>query len=265
MITARDITLRYGSKAILEALSFTARAGELTAIVGPNGSGKTSLLKALTGEAACTGQVVVAGHDITETPAWQLAGIRAVLPQSTPMSFPFHAIEVVRLGLDRAISQDKSLPKRALERVGLGGYETRFYQELSGGEQQRVQLARVLCQVWEPMAGGRARWLLLDEPVSSLDIGHQLQVMRIARDYVDDGGGVIAVMHDLNLSAMFADHVVLMKSGRILGQGTAEEVLTDANLSKTYDCNVRTRQKPPSSGWFLLPQGASDRRPRALQ
>ena len=100
----------------------------------------------------------------------------------------------------------------ALARVDLAGFEGRMYQELSGGEQQRVQLARVLCQVWTPVAEGRARYLFLDEPVSSLDIGHQLSVMRLARDFAARGGGVVAVMHDLNLTSMFADQVVMMQS-----------------------------------------------------
>lgn len=257
MISARDVTLRYGRKPVLEGLDFTAHPGALTAIVGPNGSGKTSLLKALTGEIPCDGAVRVEGNDIATTPAWQLASLRAVLPQSTPMSFPFQAIEVVRLGLGQGTSNDPRLPHRALARVGLAGYEARFYQELSGGEQQRVQLARILCQVWEPLVSGQPRWLLLDEPVSSLDIGHQLQIMQIARDYVDAGGGVVSVMHDLNLSAMFADHVVLMKSGRIVADGWPEQVLTDENLTNTYGCPIRTRTPPMSSGWYLLPQATN--------
>lgn len=257
MISARNLTLRYGRRAVLEGLDFVAKPGALTAIVGPNGSGKTTLLKALTGEVPCEGDVSVEGLDIATTPAWQLAGTRAVLPQSTPMAFPFQAIEVVRLGLGRSVSNDTSLPHQALERVGLGGYEARFYQELSGGEQQRVQLARVLCQVWTPVLEGTPRWLLLDEPVSSLDIGHQLQVMEIARDYADAGGGVIAVMHDLNLSAMFADEVALMKDGTIVVQGSPDEVLSDDNLSFAYGCTVRTRSAPVDKGWFFLPQGSS--------
>ncbi|WP_299681056.1 heme ABC transporter ATP-binding protein [uncultured Roseobacter sp.] len=256
MIIARGVTLRYRHKTVLEGLEFAAHAGELTAIVGPNGSGKTSLLKTLTGEVRCTGDIRVAGCNIATTPAWELASIRAVLPQSTPMSFPFQAIEVVRLGLAQSISDDSNLPHRALARVGLSGYEARYYQELSGGEQQRVQLARVLCQVWEPKISGQPRWLLLDEPVSSLDIGHQLHVMQIAREYADAGGGVVAVMHDLNLSAMFADRVVLMKSGRVVADGVPEVVLTDEKLSHTYDCRIRTRTPPASRNWYLIPQAA---------
>lgn len=257
MIAATNITLRYGRNTVLDDLSFQADPGQFTAIVGPNGSGKTSLLKALTGEMPIDGKVSVSGCDIAATPAWHLATLRAVLPQATVLSFPFQALEVVRLGQARNTMRDGTLPHQALARVGLSGYEDRFYQELSGGEQQRVQLARVLCQVWTPVENGTPRWLLLDEPVSSLDIGHQLEIMQIARDYANAGGGVIAVMHDLNLSAMFADRVVLMKSGAILADGTASNVLTDQNVSQTYECRVQTRTVPQDQAWFLLPQGAA--------
>ena len=257
MISATNITLRYGRNTVLDDLSFQADPGQFTAIVGPNGSGKTSLLKALTGEMPIDGKVSVSGCDIAATPAWHLATLRAVLPQATVLSFPFQALEVVRLGQARNTMRDGTLPHQALARVGLSGYEDRFYQELSGGEQQRVQLARVLCQVWTPVENGTPRWLLLDEPVSSLDIGHQLEIMQIARDYANAGGGVIAVMHDLNLSAMFADRVVLMKSGAILADGTASNVLTDQNVSQTYECRVQTRTVPQDEAWFLLPQGAA--------
>ncbi|MCV3274003.1 heme ABC transporter ATP-binding protein [Roseobacter sinensis] len=256
MITARNITLSYGRTPVLEGVDFAAQPGVLTAIVGPNGSGKSSLLKALTGEVPCAGEVVIAGHALASTPAWRLASLRAVLPQATPMSFPFQAIEVVRLGLGQSISDDPDRPYRALARVGLADSADRFYQALSGGEQQRVQLARVLCQVWDPLVYGQPRWLLLDEPVSSLDIGHQLEVMGIAKRYAEAGGGVVAVMHDLNLSAMFADQIVLMRAGQIVAAGAPDQVLTDENLSETYNCPVRTRTPPPASHWYLLPQAA---------
>lgn len=257
MIDATDIRVQFGRKTILEDVSFRAQAGELTAIVGPNGSGKTTLLRALTAEIPAQGTVTLNGIDIRRAKPWQLAAIRAVLPQATPLAFPFTVAEVVRLGQSSGISSGKQhLAAQVLARVGLQGYEARLYQELSGGEQQRVQLARVLAQVWHPVLDGQPRWLLLDEPVSSLDIGHQLVVMRIAREFADAGGGVVAVMHDLNLTAMFADKVALLAGGRVLDQGPVAEVLTDANLSDAYRCGVRVNTPPPSGTW-LLPHAAS--------
>ncbi len=256
MLTATNITVHFGQREVLHDVSFRAAPGALTAIVGPNGSGKTTLLKAMIAEVPHGGAVTLNGTETETAKPWELAAMRAVLPQATPLAFPFNVAEVVRLGLMNGTSGGQShLVAAALERVGLGGYAARYYQELSGGEQQRVQLARVLAQVWEPVHNGVPRWLFLDEPVSALDIGHQLMVMQIARDFADAGGGVVAVMHDLNLTAMFADDVALISEGRILAQGPSEDVFTDSLLSDAYHCAVRVNATP-TSGTFLLPHVA---------
>ncbi|SIO55994.1 iron complex transport system ATP-binding protein [Rhodovulum sp. ES.010] len=256
MLDATHIHVRLGRRAILHGVDFRARPGELTAIVGPNGSGKTTLLRALTGDLSRGGRVRLNGQDLATLRPWVLAGLRAVLPQATPLAFPFTAAEVVRLGLMGGTeAAETDLVPKALARVGLAGFEGRYYQELSGGEQQRVQLARALAQVWHPTPHGQPRWLFLDEPVSSLDIGHQLQVMQVARDYADQGGGVVAVMHDLNLTAMFADRVTLLAEGRVLGRGAPAEVLCDDLLSRAYRCPIRVNT-PPAGGTFLLPHAA---------
>ena len=192
------------------------------------------------------------------TPAADLAALRAVLPQKVVLAFPFTALEVVRIGQSFGRDPDPGLPRRALARVGLLALADRPYQLLSGGEQARVQLARVLVQVWHPLRDGVPRWLVLDEPVASLDIGHQLQVMRIAREFADAGGGVIAVMHDLNLTAMFADRVVLMLDGQVLVQGPPDEVLTDGHLTRAYGCPIAVNAAPRHQAPFVLPQGVRD-------
>lgn len=254
MFEAREIHVALGGTTILDGVSLAARPGQMTAIVGPNGSGKTTLVRAMTGEVRCRGTVTVQGRDIRRTPAAELAGLRAVMAQKVALAFPFTALEVVRIGQSFGLDPDPALPTRALARVGLLPLADRPYQLLSGGEQARVQLARALVQVWQPVRGGVPRWLVLDEPVASLDIGHQLQVMRIARDFADAGGGVVAVMHDLNLTAMFADRVVLMLGGRVLAQGTPAEVLTDAHLSRAYGCRVAVNAVPSGRAPFVLPQ-----------
>lgn len=254
----QNIRVALGRSPILHDVDFSAQAGQMTAIVGPNGSGKSTLLRALSGEVAFSGRVAINGRDISVLKGWELAGMRAVLPQAATLAFPFTVIEVIRLGLSAGVSAGRDhLPIRALEAVGLAGYGGRFYQELSGGEAQRVQLARVLTQVWEPVAQGMPRWLLLDEPVSSLDIGHQLMVMELMRDYAARGGGVVAVMHDLNLTAMFADAVTMVHCGEIAATGTPAEVLTDAILSQAYCCNLRVNCEPPQGGTWLLPHAAT--------
>ncbi len=255
MLTASKLSLRLGRRSILNGLSFRAMAGHVTAIVGPSGAGKSSLLAALTGDLGFEGVVTLNTRDIAAASPAELADIRAVLPQSTPMSFPFTVLEVVRMGRLRRAADDR-IAVQALARVGLGGFEGRFYQELSGGEQQRVQLARVLVQVWEPVGPGGPRWLFLDEPVSSLDIGHQLQVMRLIQDFAASGGGVVMVMHDLNLTAMCADSVILMADGALMRQGPPQDSLRDDLLSRAYGCRIAVN-RAPDSGVFLLPQVAS--------
>jgi len=257
MLDARHITVTFGRKAALHSVDFTALAGQITAIVGPNGSGKTTLLRALTGEVDHTGTVALDGTDITTMKGWELAARRAVLPQNAVLAFPFTVIEVVRMGLSGGTSgADWAVPQQALERVGLGSHAQRFYQELSGGEQHRAQLARVLAQVWQPVFRGHARWLLLDEPVASLDIAHQLVVMGIARVFAQAGGGVVTVMHDLNLTAMFADTVTVMSEGCVVAQGATAQVMTDTILSHAYGCALRVGATPPAGATFLLPHTA---------
>ena len=250
MIDATGIAVTLGSRKVLKGLDFQARPGEFTAIVGPNGSGKTTLIRALIGELGFAGRLRLNGVDPTRLKPWDLAQMRGVLAQSTQMSFPFTVFEVVRLGAEaggHVGPAATAMTRSALARVDLQGYEGRAYQELSGGEQQRVQLARVLCQVWEAEGPAGPRWLFLDEPVSALDIGHQMQVMQLAQDYARAGGGVVAVMHDLNLTAMFADHVVLLEAGEIAAAGTPAQVMRSDILSRVYDCRltvIRAAEEP---------------------
>lgn len=262
MISATAISVRLGKTSILHDVDFSANAGAVTAIVGPNGSGKTTLMRALTGELAYAGRVEINGRDLRGLRPWQQAEMRAVLPQAATLSFPFTVREIVRLGLVSGRSgageeRDGGIVEQALARVDLGGFAGRFYQELSGGEQQRVQLARVLCQVWHPVVEGVPRFLFLDEPVSSLDIRHQLVIMRIAREFAEAGGGVVAILHDLNLTAMFADHVAVMHRGRLAAAGEPGAVLTDRLLEQVFECPLRVGVMPPGSGVFVLPQSAA--------
>ncbi len=261
MIEANDAAAFIGKKRIVTGVDFAARPGEMVAIVGPNGSGKTTLLRAMTGELAYTGRIAINGEEVSALKPWRLAAMRAVLPQATALSFPFTVREVVALGVNSGRSgalagEEARLPERALARVDLEGFAGRFYQELSGGEQQRVQLARVLCQVWAPVLEGVPRYLFLDEPVSSLDIKHQLIIMRIARDFASRGGGVIAILHDLNLAAMFADAIFIMHRGRLAASGSPTEVLRDDVIARVFECGLKVGALPRNEMPFVLPQSA---------
>ncbi|WP_375451785.1 heme ABC transporter ATP-binding protein [uncultured Devosia sp.] len=261
MIQACDVSVTTSGCRILEDVSLIAKAGQLTAIIGPNGSGKTTLLKALCRDYAYDGLISINGRDLQLLRPIEMAGMRAVLPQHNALPFPFTVREVVALGLASGLSgvplsARKRLPEEALARVDLDGFAGRFYGELSGGEQQRVQLARVLCQVWVPVLDGMPRYLLLDEPVSSLDIKHQLLVMDVARAFANAGGGVIAILHDLNLAAIYADAILALREGRFVGFGAPSVVLTDSLLADVFDCPMRVNQPPVPGIPFVLPQSA---------
>ena len=255
MLTARNVTVSLGRNRILEGLDFDAHRGEITVIIGPNGSGKTTLLRAMTGELSSQGEVALNGRNVADLKPWELAAMRAVLPQNTDLAFPFTVNEVVGMGLNAGAFADRpDVVLAALSAVGLLPFRDRHVPDLSGGERQRVHLARVLAQVWEPVGPFGPRWLLLDEPTSALDIAHQLQVMQASQRYAKAGGGVIAVMHDLNLSAMYADRLVLMKQGRVLAAGPTAEVMTERNLSSAYGCQISVERSPSDGKCFVLPQ-----------
>lgn len=262
MIEARGVSVAIGGRRIVSGIDFEARPGEVVAVVGPNGSGKSTFLKALSGELAYSGRISFNGSDLAVMKPVQAATMRAVLPQATSLGFPFTVREVVRLGLLGGRSgvlagEDERLPERALARVDLDGFGGRFYQELSGGEQQRVQLARVLCQVWAPVLDGRPRYLLLDEPVSSLDIRHQLGIMDIARDFARRGGGVVAILHDLNLAALYAGRICMMHGGRLAAAGVPADVLSDSTLEKVFGCRLKVGALPSGDMPFVLPQSVA--------
>ena len=262
MIKVSNLSVRLGGRQVIHGISLEAEPGALTAIVGPNGCGKTTTLKAISGELPPeSGSVSINGRNLKGLKPGELALKRGVLPQSTVISFPFTVREVVRLGLTAGATSDARANDRiaaeALEAVDLGGFAGRFYQELSGGEQQRVQLARVLCQISNPVGDGEPRYLLLDEPVSSLDIRHQLTIMQLARRFCERGGGVIAVMHDLNLTAMFADRMIMMKAGKIRAGGAPREVLTDETMEVVFGCRMQVSAMPAADVPFVLPQTAT--------
>lgn len=253
MLEAKSISVTIGRRTLLEDVSLALKPGTVTVLVGPNGAGKSTLLKAMAGEIKpSTGTVRLEGTDIAALPPHALAYRRAVLPQSVEVAFPFTVAEVIGVGLmGRGSRREAARIERLLARVDLPGFSERRFDTLSGGERQRVQLARVLVQLELGTDGGPS-YLLLDEPTSSLDLAHQMGVLDIARAHAVAGGGVLAVLHDLNLAAMAADRLVVLAKGRVAAEGRVEEVLTDDVLARVFGISVRVSAVP--AGPFILPQ-----------
>ena len=255
MYEARAIRVVLGGRAILDGVDLALSPGRVVVVVGPNGAGKSTLLKALAGERRpSSGEVRLDGVPLADIPTAALARRRAVLPQSVHVAFAFTVAEIVTLGLPAGLDRvlTNAHVARALLAVDLENFDARLYEQLSGGERQRVQFARVLAQLWAAPAPG---YLLLDEPTLSLDLEHQLLALRIARDYAREGGGVLAVLHDINLAAMAADEIVALKNGRVVAAGTPGEVFTDGLMATLYGVAARVCSVP--EGPFLLPQTIS--------
>lgn len=239
-------------RAIVDGVDLALPQGKIVALVGPNGAGKSTLLKLFAGEIAPTsGGVRLDGKLLTEWHPADLARRRAVLPQSAAVAFPFTVSEIVALGAIERQTRRKTdgLVARALAAVELPDFADRFYDELSGGERQRVQLARVFMQLW---SGGERCFLMLDEPTANLDLAHQLLSLELARAHAEAGGGVLCVLHDLNLAAMAADEIVALKEGRVIAAGSPGAVVTDRLVNMLYGVTAKVGGVP--SGPFLLPQ-----------
>ena len=248
MIEVENISVALSGRTVVQDVSITARPGQLTAIIGPNGSGKSTTMKAISGERKFAGAIRFNGRDLRSMSSREQALKRAVLAQSISLGFPFLVREVLEMGIVAGDTHDAAeatqVMAAALDAVDMRGFERRVATALSGGEQSRMHMARVLCQIPDAVRDGEPHWLFLDEPVASLDIKHQLAIMRLARDFAARGGGVIAVMHDLNLTAMFTDHVVMLKGGRLHGAGAPEEVFTENALESVYGCRLSVTREP---------------------
>lgn len=248
MLTASNITFRVGNKALISDISLAFAPGKLHLLIGPNGAGKSTLIKVLARLLRPqTGSVFYEGADAGEAHEADLAKRRAVLSQAVEVAFPLSVREVVMMGRyphfgARAGPTDEQIVDELMQFFDVTEFRDRDYQTLSGGERQRVNFARVLAQLWHSPAAaqssngsGRCRFLFLDEPLTFLDIRHQIDFMKKVRNFTDAPDVVtVGVVHDLNLAARFADQVVLLNEGRVVAKGPAAEVLTQENIRSVF-------------------------------
>lgn len=244
---ADNISLHLSGFDLLRNISLEVEAGAVTAIVGPNGAGKSSLLKVLTGEITATrGDVYLNQRELTHWPLLDRAQMLAVLPQHTLLNFPFTADEVVGLGRiphQTGVTKDNQIITQALDLVDASYLQKRFYTQMSGGEKQRVQLARMLAQIWQPSDHGE-QFLVLDEPTSAFDLSHQQLTLDIVRQLAERGVGVLMVVHDLNLAARCADNLVVFDGGVIAAQGKPKDILSEQLIDKVFGVKSIISQHP---------------------
>jgi iron complex transport system ATP-binding protein len=239
MLEVRDIAYNIGNAKILRGISARFEPGVLSVIVGPNGSGKSTLLRVMSGEYIPTsGDVMYDKKPIAAILPRDRARVRAVLSQRTDLTFPLTVTEIVMMGrypyfLVKPSNEDYEICEAALERMGVLELGARNYLTLSGGEQQIVQFARILAQIWGNSESG-TKYLLLDEPTTFLDLKHQHQFLHSALELASEGAVVIAVIHDINLAAQYADFILAIESGRVLASGTAHQVIRPEIIDGLY-------------------------------
>ncbi|NDL65660.1 heme ABC transporter ATP-binding protein [Acerihabitans arboris] len=241
-LTAEGVGYRVPHRQLLRDISLSLAPGELVSLIGPNGAGKSTLMRLLTGYLTpSAGECRLQGRPLQQWQANELARLRAVMRQQSSVAFPFTVADVVAMG--RAPWQQQPTRDRVAEIMAFTGCDSlakRDFRRLSGGEQQRVQLARTLAQLWQD--GGPAGWLFLDEPTSALDLYHQQHILRVLRQLTQTGRlTVCCVLHDLNLAALWSDRILLLHEGRLVATGTPAEVLTEAQLTRWYQADLVVR------------------------
>lgn len=256
MIAVERASFRYGTRSVLDGVSFAAERGQICAILGPNGSGKTTLMRLMLGFLRpSAGRVLVAGRDVASYPRRELARLLSAVPQETPVDFPFTVTELVllgrtphvgMLGIERDV--DLRAAEAAMEACGVRELADRPIHALSGGELRRVFIARAVAQE------GAA--LLLDEPTSGLDIHHQVAICELLRAQARRGVAVVVVVHDLNIAATYADRVLLLRDGREAAQGTVDDVLSYARVREVYGVDVYVGVNEVTGARFLIPMAA---------
>jgi len=244
MLCIDNLTLIRAKKKLLNNVSLTLTPGELTVILGPNGAGKSTLLKCCSGALEPdSGSIALEQTPLAEWALTSLAKKRAVLTQQIHMPFSLTAKEVVSLGLAPWSITDKKanqLIKLTLDDVGMAGTEQRYYASLSGGEQQRIQLARVLVQLFaDPTStASNPKYLLLDEPISALDLHQQQKVLRLIKALAQQGLAVFCILHDINLATLYADKIILLEQGNVVFSGQPSELKNNDQIETTYQADL---------------------------
>lgn len=253
MLSLQSITIRYNQRTILHNVSLDVKGGEVVALIGPNGVGKSTLIRAISGGVPIAGGRVRANErDLLRLPIEQRARLVAVVPQAVHLPEAFTVAETVLMGrtaylgwLGHETAADLAIAQAAMERTCVTELAARRIGELSGGEQQRVLIARALAQ--------SAKILLLDEPTAHLDLKHQAGILSLVRELAkNEGFAILIALHDLNLAAMYADRVALLSNGALVALGAPPDVLTAERLSPVYGLRISVYEHPANGGPWVM-------------
>ena len=254
LLEVRDLRFAYRERPVLSGVTFSIAAREVVGLVGPNGSGKSTLLRLALGLlAAQRGELRVVDQPVAAMSRKALARHTAFVPQDTVMEIAFTVRDVVAMGRHPHLGrfQPQTEADAAAIHWALGATATlaladRTLQELSGGERQRVILARALAQ--------QATVLLLDEPTANLDVAHQLEMLMLVREVVQEDRCALVAIHDLALAARFCDRIVMLSEGTVAALGTPREVITEARLARYFRIQASVRWDPELDGLVVLPR-----------
>lgn len=248
---AEGVTVTRGGRKLLDHVSLSLEAGEVLALLGPNGAGKSTLMGALSGDVTRDeGHISFFGERLEDWSLRDLARKRSVLLQDNQVLFPFTVHQVVEMGRSpwRRTEHEDEDPEAiawAIDKTNIGHLGNRRVPTLSGGERGRVAFARTIT--------GKTGVLMLDEPTAALDLGHQEELLHLVRERANEGDAVLIVLHDLNLAAAYADRIALLRGGKIVADGTPEEVLTAETVSSVYDTPVEVIKHPVTGQGIVFP------------
>ena len=251
MIDVEDVVVELGGTRVLDGVSASVEEGEFVGLVGPNGAGKTTLLRTINGALSpARGRVLVAGEDVHDLPSRAASRLVATVPQTTQLSFDFSVREAIEMGRTPHQSrfgtwrpEDAEAVDRAMARTEVREFADRAVTEISGGERQRVLIARALAQ--------ETPLILLDEPTASLDINHQVRTLELVRSLVGEGKTAVAAIHDLNLAAHYCDRLVLLSDREVLAAAAPEQVLTESRLREAFGANAVVSRHPVTGSVYV--------------
>lgn len=257
-ISTQDLSYEIEGKILLDGVTMHADSGQLVGLIGPNGAGKSTLLRNISGILKNrNGTVQLDGKDITELSTREMATALALVPQIAPYTYGFTSIELVLMGRYPHLGrfqiegrEDDRIARDAMALTETEEFADRTLDTLSGGERQRVFVARALAQ--------QPRVLLMDEPTANLDILHQLKVLDLVRQLVDDGLTAVAAIHDLNMAARYCDKLVLLNNGQLLAEGSPEEVLTPETIESAFGVKSAVFRDPATGALAISLIGPAD-------